>query len=208
MKLYLSSYYLGSNPEKLKEVVSPGAKVAIISNAGDYKSEDEKTQRWIDSQIKEFTELGYTAEQLDLRDYFDGNQELLANKLSEYGMVWLTGGNSFLLRKAMRQSGFDKIISPMVMNNEIVYGGFSAGACVATPTLHGIDKCDEPDLSVEKYDAETIWEGLGFVPFSIVPHYKSNHHETHLMDGVIEELERRSLPYKNLRDGEIIIINK
>ena len=51
----------------------------------------------------------------------------------------MVGGNSFLLLRAMKQSGFDKLIVPLVENDILVYAGFSAGAVLATPTLHGIE---------------------------------------------------------------------
>ena len=35
MKLYLSSYQLGREPQRLRELVGPGARAAIIMNATD-----------------------------------------------------------------------------------------------------------------------------------------------------------------------------
>lgn len=35
-------------------------------------------------------------------------EESLEAKLKEFGLVWAVGGNTFLLRRAMRQSGFDE----------------------------------------------------------------------------------------------------
>lgn len=191
----------------LHGLVTAGSNIAIIANAGDYRDDPSRRKEWVSQQSQEFASLGYEAEELDLRDYFSPNDQRLREKLSSYAMVWLTGGNVFLLRKAMKQSGFDKIITQMVRSNEIVYGGFSAGACVAAPTLHGIDKCDDPNITAKQYDSGVIWEGLGFIPYSIVPHFESNHPESHLMTDVIAELEKESLPYRTLHDGEVIIVN-
>lgn len=208
MKLYLSSYYLGDEPSKLRQLLPHSSKIALILNAGDYRPADpSERQNWLSQQISSFEDLGYAASELDLRGYFNKDPEVLRQELERFGMVWLTGGNSFTLRRAMRMSGFDGVVTEMVENNQIVYGGFSAGACVATPTLRGIDLCDDPNASTEGYDPAVIWEGLGFVPFSIVPHYDSDHPESYAMNAVIAELEKLSLPYRTLRDGEVIIVN-
>lgn len=208
MKLYLSSYYLGDKPELLHDIVPIGGKIAIIPNAGDYRKNSAASDEWVGEQAQQFRNLGYDAEKLDLRSYFNEDHSSLRDKLSDYAMVWLTGGNSFLLRKAMAQSGFDKIITDLVMQDTIVYGGFSAGACVATPTLKGINKCDDPNIQVDRYNPEIIWEGLNFVPYSIVPHFVSDHSESNQMDEVINELQKNSLPYRTLHDGEIIIVDE
>ena len=46
--------------------------------------------------------------------------------------------NAFVLRRAMQLSGFDDIIVDLLDADAIVYGGFSAGAVVAAPSLEGI----------------------------------------------------------------------
>ena len=122
-------------------------------------------------------------------------------------MVWVCGGNSFILRRAMAQSGFDEVITDLLASDKVVYGGYSAGACVMAPTLLGIDLCDDPEVVPQSYHTEIIWDGLGLVDYSIVPHYKSNHPESPLLDETVTFLEDRGMPFKTLRDGEAIIIN-
>lgn len=208
MKLYLSSYYLGDKPELLHDILPVGSTVAIIPNAGDYRENETELHEWVEKQAQEFARLGYIASNFDLRKYFDKDAGKLRGSLRKFDMVWLTGGNSFILRKAMAQSGFDTIITSMVNDNEIVYGGFSAGACVATPTLQAIELCDDPDATASGYSAETIWEGLNLVPYSIVPHYRSDHKESDAMEKVVGELKKLSLPYRTLSDGEVIIVDQ
>jgi dipeptidase E len=50
--------------------------------------------------------LGFKPEELDLRNYFEKSKEL-AKKLSEFGLFWVIGGNTFLLRRAFAQSSID-----------------------------------------------------------------------------------------------------
>ncbi|MDN5274820.1 MAG: hypothetical protein JWP06_721 [Candidatus Saccharibacteria bacterium] len=205
MKMYLSSYHLGNNPEKLKELVNKeNAKAAIILNAAD-NSDDERRASYVASQIEELATLGIDSEELDLRNYFNRNQELKA-KLSNYDLVWVVGGNSFLLLRAMKQSGFYKLIVPLVKNDTIVYAGFSAGAVVATPTLHGIELVDDKDTTPEGYSKEVVWAGLNLVGKSIVPHYKSNHPESEAVDEVVKYFLENGMDYWTLSDGQALIV--
>jgi dipeptidase E len=206
MKLYLSSYMLGDHPEQMTAMVGNNKKTAIIMNAAD-QYDPAKRPAYRDREIEKLDNLGLEAEELDLRDYFDDHGALAA-RLSRYGLVWVMGGNTFVLRRAMRASGFDEIITGMVQADKIVYGGFSAGACVVAPTLRGLELCDDPSIVPDGYDSEVIWEGLGFVPYSIAPHYRSpGHPETELVEQVITYFEEHNMPYRALRDGEAIVVD-
>lgn len=203
--MYLSSYHLGNNPEKLKELVNKeNAKAAIILNAAD-NSDDERRASYVASQIEELATLGIDSEELDLRNYFNRNQELKA-KLSNYDLVWVVGGNSFLLIRAMKQSGFDKLIAPLVENDAIIYAGFSAGAVVATPTLRGIELVDDKDTIPEGYNKDVVWAGLHLVGKSIAPHYKSNHPESEAVDEVVKYFLENGMDYWTLNDGQALVV--
>jgi dipeptidase E len=205
VKLYLSSYFLGNHPEELAKLVGSNKKVGIIMNAADIYGR-EKHPTYLANEIEKMRAIGLDAEELDLRDYFN-NIEALKAKLEDYGLVWVMGGNSFVLRLAMRMSGFDSVIKDLVTNETLVYGGFSAGSCVAAQTLKGIELVDNPEQIPEGYDKKTIWEGLGFVDFSIAPHYRSKHPESGEIEKVVEYFEENNMPYKALHDGEVLVIN-
>lgn len=212
MKLYLSSYHFGDEPEKLKELVAETHtgrnrwKVGIIPNAGDMHTPAEIMERYA-MDAESFIGMGFLPALLDLKVFFGENQGLLADALQELDMVWVRGGNSFILRRAMYQSGFDQLITPLVEQNKLVYAGYSAGAVVATTNLRGTELIDDPDEIPEGYAAATPWDGLGFVPYSIAPHYKSDHPEAAMVDDVVAYYEAHSLPYKALHDGEVIVVN-
>lgn len=174
-------------------------------NAGDI-SGDEKRSAYLTKEVEKFEQFGFVAEELDLRDYFDKSMQL-AEKLSEYGAVWVMGGNSFVLLRAMRYSGFDKLIVPLVRDNSIVYAGFSAGSVAATKTLQGIELVDNPQQIPPKYHEEVLWDGLGLVDFSIAPHYKSDHPESATIDGVVSYFEENQMPFKAISDGQAIVIS-
>jgi dipeptidase E len=105
----------------------------------------------------------------------------------------------------MKQSGFDDVITRMLDNDEIVYGGFSAGAVVAAPTLAGLQLMDDADDVPPGYEPEPAWDGLGLIDHSIVPHYRSPHPETAAAERAVRHLCGQGLRYRALRDGEVIV---
>lgn len=105
----------------------------------------------------------------------------------------------------MRQSGLDEILREHISDDEIVYGGFSAGACVVGPTLKGVDLVDDPNVVPKGYEKEVIWDGVGLVDFSFAPHFQSYHPESEAMNKVVEFYKTNNMPFRALKDGEVII---
>lgn len=206
MKLYLSSYRLGDNPKKLTKLFITNKKAAVIANAMDFLEKPER-KKSVQQEINDLTKLGITAEELDLRDYF-GNSKDLNNKLNSYGFIWVRGGNVFILRRAMAQSGFDKLLKKKNKDPDFIYAGYSAGICVISPTLHGFELMDNPYRIPKKYESNVIWEGIGIIDFFVVPHFRSNHPESFAVEKVVEYFTQKRMPFKTLRDGEVIIMNK
>lgn len=207
MRLFLSSQDFGNYPEVLIRLVGKNKKAAYIGNAKDDWSADERGVNVLEHK-KEFEALRFEFEEVDLRGYFHKSRELLS-KLSNFGLVWVSGGNTFILRRAMAASGFDKAIRKLLAADKLVYGGSSAGSCVTAKLLRGIDRGDRPHPAVvpKGYpNREVIWDGLGLVPYMIVPHYQSDWFAK-AADATIEYLKNHKMPYKVLRDGQVIVID-
>lgn len=205
MRLYLSSFHLGKQPELFTEMLGSNHTVALILNAGDSYGEDIRKNR-LREQTGELAAIEVTAIDLDLRKYF-GSPQALKTKLASCGGVWVPGGNTFVLRRAMRDSGFDIIITDLLAHDSIAYGGYSAGICVLAPNLKGIALVDEPQAVESTFRKPIIWEGLGILPYMPLPHYKSNHPESKMVDDQIKFCEQYNLPFKTLSDGEAIYVN-
>lgn len=126
---------------------------------------------------------------------------------SKADLLWVRGGNAFILRRAFRQSGADEIIKKLLANDSIVYGGYSGGALMLTPSLHGIELVDDPNVVPDQYEPTVIWDGLGIIPHSIAPHYKSNHPESAAIDKSVEYFIDHHIPFIALRDGETIVVD-
>jgi len=202
MKFYLSSYKIGKEIEKLKELVR-GKKIGFIPNSLDYV-EPKARQESNEKNMKDLSDLGIDVEMLDLKDFF-GKKEELKKKIDSLGGVWIRGGNTFVLRQAMKLSGFDNIIKN-IDRDDFLYGGYSAGICVLAPSLKAIQQVDKPEIMPYEESKEVIWEGLGILDYIILPHYKSDHPESVDIDKEVEFCKKNNISFKTLRDGEVIII--
>ncbi len=201
LRVYLSSFRVGDASARLLEMVGAGP-LALIPNAMDHVPEPARAES-NDRAIADLTRLGIRVEEVDLRGYF-GDPARLAAELSNFDGVWVRGGNTFVLRRAMRLSGFDRVI-PGLIRAGFFYGGYSAGICVLAPDLHGIARVDEPELDPHGY-GEVIWEGLVLLPYLILPHFRSDHYESEAMEEEFEHCQRHGIPFRTLSDGEVIII--
>lgn len=207
MKFYLSSYKIGNEAQKLIEMTKNGnKKVAFINNALDFATDLKRKQKSDLYDMNELSALGFDVELVDLKQYFD-NEELLKKILEQFDVIWVRGGNTFVLAQAMKLSGFDKILERYVEEDrDLLYGGYSAGACILTPTLRGLHLVDDPNQKPYGDQVQTIWDGLNIISYSIAPHYKSDHPESEDIDKVVEYMIEHHLPFKTLQDGEVIII--
>lgn len=206
MKLYLSSYRIGNDPKKLMELFSTNKKATVIANAMDFLEESER-EKSVKQEIDDLVSLGLSAEELDLRNYFDKPKDL-NSKLNTYGLVWVRGGNTFILRRAMAQSGFDKLLRKKNKDPNFIYAGYSAGACVISPSLYGVELVDNLHRIPNKYKARVIWDGIDIIDFFIVPHYRSNHPESAAVEKIVEYYTQKRMLFKTLRDGEAIVMTK
>jgi dipeptidase E len=207
MKLYLSSYGLGEKSEDLLRMSPSGSKVGLIANALDNQTQEIRS-KVIDREQAALAALGYQVTEIDLRHFFKKCDEI-GGHLAPFDLLWVTGGNAFILNVAMSLSGFRDSIQELLSKNALTYGGYSAGTVVAGKSLRGIELVDKFDDFPMDYPSKTvIWDGLGLVDFSIAPHYKSNHPESPMIDKVVEHMIDRKIPHRVLRDGDVIIVDE
>jgi dipeptidase E len=208
MALYLSSFRMGDRFDELLAGLEPGAKVAVISNAVDFIPTEERADylRTVFDPVREFVTHGLNAIDIDLRGFF-GKAKELDEMLADVRLVWAVGGNVFLLRRAMRASGLDDILKRRLARRSLIYGGWSAGAVVAGPTLRGIEIMDNPDVVIATYGMEPIRDGLGLIDYAIVPHFESDHPEAESADRAHRYMTENAIKHTTLRDGEVIVIS-
>lgn len=205
VRLYLSSFRLGPRPDLFAGIAGSNNGVALILNAGDTWGDQAHAYRVIE-QTEMFAGTGMEVTDVDLRVYADRKAEL-EQHLRTYGSVWVAGGNTFVLRRAMHDSGFDRIITKMLEDDAIAYGGYSAGICVLAASLKGLHLVDDPAEVEHTFKREVIWDGLGLLPYTPIPHFQSGHLESEKMDEVVSFMKSEGVAYKTLRDGEAFIID-
>lgn len=205
MRLYLSSFRLGNRPQRMLDLLRGGTRAAVIANADDYKDVDLRATS-VEREMNDLRGLGLTPVEVDLRRYFDRPDEL-RSVLEETDLIWVRGGNPFILRRAMTLSGADEILRELLAEDRVVYAGYSAGGCVLTPTLNGIELVDDPHDVPAGYPEAVVWDGLGLVPYSFLPHYRSDHPESSLIDKSLDYMVDHHMPFIALRDGEALVID-
>lgn len=203
MRLYLSSFDIGDDPAELVKL-APQGRVGIIMNALD--TVPDARQKWQDSQSQTLAGLGFTVAPLDLRDHF-GAASAIDDTLAQFDLVWINGGNAFVLRRAMRLSGFDTAIKRALAEDRIAYAGFSAAAVVLHKSLRGLDLIDNPYDVPAGYPAEVPWDGLDILPFSMVVHFDSDHAES---EGALKEAAfyaANGIAFRTLKDGQALVVS-
>ena len=207
MKFYLSSYKIGNEVEKLKRLIpKDNNRFGYIPNALDFSGADpERRKKHIQDDMDALRKIGVEPELLDLKEYFFKKSEL-GKKMGEIGGVWISGGNTFILRQAMRLSGLDEILKGSSLRNDFLYGGYSAAGCVLGPGLQAYEIVDDATELPYKEMKEVIWEGLGLIDFAFMPHFDSEHSESADIDKEIQYCKDHKISFKAVRDGEVIII--
>lgn len=207
--MYLSSWRTGDHPgEFLALLDSPGTdQVAVIANAVDALPTAER-QAAVEREIHALGVLGLRPVELDLRDYFDQSPDQVAAALKGFPAVWVRGGNVFVLRHALARSGADRALTELLQEDAIVYAGYSAGACVLAPELHGLDRCDDPNAVATVHGTPARFDGLALLDYIVVPHIDSpGHPETEILTTVAAHYQAHGVAHRPLRDGQAIVID-
>lgn len=207
VRLYLSSFQMGDHPEYLTVLVGgDNRRAAVIANAMDDAPGDLR-RSGVEGELAALTELGFDAAELDLRRYFDDG-ERLRRDLAGLAVTWLRGGNVFMLRYALRRSSGDAVFCDLLADDALVYAGYSAGACVLSPSLRGLEVVDDADAVARIYGAEPVWDGLALLEEAFVPHYRSpGHPETAAIERVVARYRAEGTAHRTLHDGQALVIN-
>ncbi|MDN5724540.1 MAG: peptidase E [Propionibacteriales bacterium] len=205
MRLYLSSFRLGDHPDALRTLAPPPGPVLVIANAIDAVPPTARAERVAD-ELDRMAGLGYQVAELDLRDHLD-DRSGLADRLATAALLWVRGGNVFVLRHVLAISGADQLIIDGLATDAFAYGGYSAGPCVLGPHLRELDACDDTDELRRTYAVEPRFDGLGVLDRAVVPHLDSeDHFETEVLTRVAARHDAAGEPYLGLRDGDVWLV--
>lgn len=201
MRLFLASYRFGAHQQRLLELVGDRRRVAVIANACDAWGDSARGSA-LTSDLVPLRKLGFDAREVDLRDFI-GAPDTLREVLTETEFVWVRGGNTFVLRAQLARSGGDFVLAQLLSGDAIVYAGYSAGACVLTPSLLGLESADDPAEVQPTCGIEPIWTGLGLVPQAIVPHCDSDPQSAALA----ERYRRGGVAHWALTDEQVVLVD-
>lgn len=200
MKLFLAS--LAINDQQAVELAKlvgkdqKDIKLALIENAADTYT---GSPQWLEDNRKMIQSHDFEVEIIDIRPY-KGKPEELKQKLSEKDVIWLGGGNTYYLRWLLRDTGAENVVKELVADGK-VYGGGSAGAIVAGPTLKHFETADDPAES-----PGVIYEGLGFTDSVIVPHF-DNAKFAQIIGAINDKLVADGYKTVPLGDQQALIVN-
>ncbi len=201
MKLFLSSLAISDTQSvelaKLVGKQPKDIKLALIENAADTYAEGSRA--WVDSNRAAIQSHNFNVEIIDVRQY-KGKLPGLKAKLAAKDVIWFGGGNTYYLRWLLKDIGLDKLLAELVKQG-IVYGGGSAGAIIAGPTLKHFEAADNPQ------DApEAIYDGLGLTTAVVVPHM-DNPKFTAIIHGINDKLKTDGYKTVAIGDTQALIIN-
>jgi dipeptidase E len=201
MKLFLASLAISNSQSvELARLVGKPAediKLALIENAADTYDQDHRA--WVDDNRAAIQSHDFDVEIIDIRGYKD-KQAKLKEKLARKDVIWFGGGNIYYLRWLLRDTSVDKLLT-MLVNQDIVYGGGSAGAIIAGPTLKHFETADDPN------DApEAILEGLHFTDSVVVPHV-DNAKFASVIHGINDKLKADGFKTVPIGDKQALVVD-
>ena len=165
--------------------------VAFISTA----SKPEQNLSYVKKDWDAMKEMGFNLEEIDIEGK---NENQLLKLLSPKDIIFVEGGNTFYLLKAMRESNFEKVIRKLLKQGK-VYIGVSAGSIVAGKTIEtaGWKNADRNIVGLKNL------KGLNLVPFNIFVHYQPEYAEI-IKQEIKNPRKRRKL--KILTDEQAILV--
>ncbi|MEI6266992.1 MAG: Type 1 glutamine amidotransferase-like domain-containing protein [bacterium] len=164
-------------------------KIAYILNAK--KPVLKKDYDEILKEIKIFEKHGLNVDVIDLEKTDD-----LEDRLMLSGAIYVKGGNTFKLLKAMKETGFDKVITNIIAK-DVIYIGESAGSYVACPT---IEMAHWKHQDANKIGLEDL-TALSLVPYLLTVHYKDEFKTI-----INNEISKSKYEVRILRDNQLILI--
>jgi dipeptidase E len=168
-------------------------KLAYITTAG--KGSRDRT--YIETHKEMMGKEGYDFEELDIEGK---NENELRELLEEKNTIYVEGGNTFYLLKAVRESGFDKVIKDLIKKG-VAYIGSSAGSYIMCPTIE-MSTWKKPGEEKDRFGVIDL-TALNLVPFLIKAHYNPEQKEF-----LKEKIAGAKYPTRILKDGQAILVEE
>jgi dipeptidase E len=148
---------------------------------------------WLEESLDAFRPYADSIDEIDLED-----GETAPEDLSQYGFIFVTGGNTFYLAYRFSKTGFDKKIKEYIANGG-VYSGSSAGSIILMDNIEHFAPADDPK------EAPEMCPGLGLIDIAIIPHTDSEKYKD-LMEGIAKKYEAQDHKTIRLNDDQVLLI--
>ena len=189
MKLLLASngQFLIEQGYKLLGIPMDKIRIGYITTASKRASSDG----YIKIHKKMMREQNLSFEEIDIENK---SEYELRNFFSDKNIIHMEGGNTYYLLKAVKESGFDKILKDL-LDKGVVYVGTSAGSSIVGPTI-------EFSSHIPKEATSEELKSLNLVPFLIKSHYTDDKRGEY-----VDRIKTLEYPIKILRDGQGILVD-
>lgn len=192
--LLTSSGFNGTAEEILKILLKPIGEIKLSHITTASKVQEDTS--YVARQLKVMEDVGFTLENIQELDIEGKTEEELRELLSGQDIIFVQGGNTFYLLKAIRESGFDKVVEDLI-GQGVIYIGVSAGSYVACPTIEVANWKGLDENVVELKDLTA----MNLVPFNVFVHYQPS-----LQNLVKEKVGSLKEPLRILSDNQALLI--
>src|SRR3989344_4298344 len=166
------------------------SRILYITTASKKVNDDS----YVEKTRQKIGELSFSYTEIDIAGK---TKEELKKALSLCDIVYVEGGNTFYLLKAVRDSGFDKAVKEAI-DNGVVYWGVSAGSYIACPSIVMATWSDRFDRF-----GVTDWSAMNFVPFLIKAHYTPD-----MLEALKEKSKGLQLSLYVLNDEQAVLMKE
>lgn len=197
MRAFLTSGRLtSSQAEKFKELIgTPTVKRALFITTAAVPYGLAPKPKWLEDSL---VDMGQFVEAIDETTLEEGS--FIPDDLSQYGFIFVSGGNSFYLAYRLHKTAFSSKIKDFIARHG-VYSGSSAGALILMDDIAHFASADDPTA------APKIYPGLSLVKFAVVPHADSPKYMP-IMNGIANSYRSDGKELFLLRDDQVLVINE
>jgi len=189
--ILLTSAGLEMKTEILKILPKPAEQIKLAHIITASKVSEDITYLKDDKQ--KMIDLGFEVQDIDIEGK---SEQELREILEGFDIIYVQGGNPFYLIKAIRESGFQKVVEELIAQGKI-YIGVSAGSMVAGPTV---------ETGLWKRKGRNVFglndfTAMGLVDFNLFVHYEEKYKKN-----LEEESPKSKYPVKTLTNDQAILI--
>lgn len=157
--------------------LSKANKLVFIDTAAETKDDDDK--EWLRNDRQALVDAGFVVSDYTITGKTRGQLEI---DLNDFDYIYMSGGDTAYLLEQSQKSGFISLIKELIREKGKIYIGTSAGSIIAGPRLPDYFSDEDGDLENRN--------GYGFVNFTLVPHWGSEHFKERYLG------ERLKIAYK------------